>query len=67
MDKSKVFLLDEWFKLDDENVLNRVAEIKLHNKERLANYIKETTGIEVNPHSIFDIQVKRLHEYKRQY
>ena len=52
--------------LDDDNVLNRIAEIKLHNKEKLAKYIKDTTGIEVNPHSIFDIQVKRLHEYKRQ-
>ena len=52
--------------LDDDNILNRVAEIKLHNKEKLAKYIKDTTGVEVNPHSIFDIQVKRLHEYKRQ-
>ena len=52
--------------LDDDNVLSRIAQIKLHNKERLAKYIKDTTGIEVNPHSIFDIQVKRLHEYKRQ-
>ena len=52
--------------LDDDNVLNRVSEIKLHNKEKLAKYIKDTTGIEVDPHSIFDIQVKRLHEYKRQ-
>ena len=52
--------------LDDDNVLNRIAEIKLHNKEKLAKYTKDTTGIEVNPHSIFDIQVKRLHEYKRQ-
>ena len=52
--------------LDDDNVLRRIAEIKLHNKEKLAKYIKDTTGIEVNPHSIFDIQVKRLHEYKRQ-
>ena len=52
--------------LDDDNVLNRVSEIKFHNKEKLAKYIKDTTGIEVDPHSIFDIQVKRLHEYKRQ-
>ena len=52
--------------LDDDNILRRIAEIKLHNKEKLAKYIKDTTGIEVNPHSIFDIQVKRLHEYKRQ-
>ncbi len=52
--------------LDDDNILNRVAEIKLHNKEKLAKYIKDTTGIEVNSNSIFDIQVKRLHEYKRQ-
>ena len=52
--------------LDDDNILNRVSEIKLRNKEKLAKYIKDTTGIEVNPNSIFDIQVKRLHEYKRQ-
>ena len=50
--------------LDDDNILNRVSEIKFNNKQRLANYIKETTGIVVDPHSIFDIQVKRLHELK---
>ena len=52
--------------MEDDNVLNRLTEIKFHNKQKLAEYIKETTGIDVNPNSIFDIQVKRLHEYKRQ-
>jgi len=52
--------------IDDEKVLARLLEIKLNNKKKLAKYILDTTGVEVNPNSIFDIQVKRLHEYKRQ-
>lgn len=52
--------------IDDEKVLTRLLEIKLNNKKKLAKYILDTTGVEVNPNSIFDIQVKRLHEYKRQ-
>ncbi|MCL1983124.1 MAG: glycogen/starch/alpha-glucan phosphorylase [Clostridiales bacterium] len=51
---------------DNDEILRRVAEIKKHNKERLAKYIKEHNNIIVNPDSIFDVQVKRLHEYKRQ-
>ena len=51
---------------DDEKVLNKLLEIKHKNKEALAGYLKETQGIEISPDTIFDIQVKRLHEYKRQ-
>lgn len=51
---------------DDEEVLNRFMEIKHEKKEELAKYIKETEGIDIDPDSIFDIQIKRLHEYKRQ-
>ena len=51
---------------DDEKALQEFMNIKFKNKERLAKYILEHNGVEVDPHSIFDIQVKRLHEYKRQ-
>ena len=51
---------------DDKNLLRQLGEIKRHNKQHLADYIKEHNGIEVNMDSIFDVQVKRLHEYKRQ-
>ncbi len=51
---------------DDAEVLKRLGEIKLANKQRLAQYIAAHNGIRVDPNSIFDVQVKRLHEYKRQ-
>ena len=51
---------------DDKKALQEFMNIKYQNKVRLAKYIQEHNGIEVNPHSIFDVQVKRLHEYKRQ-
>ena len=51
---------------DDEAVLNRIAEIKMNRKKDLAEYVKKTEGVTLNPDSIFDIQSKRLHEYKRQ-
>ncbi len=50
----------------DESVTKRLAEIKRANKVRLGEYIKKHNGVTVNPDSIFDVQVKRLHEYKRQ-
>ncbi|QEK11513.1 glycogen/starch/alpha-glucan phosphorylase [Crassaminicella thermophila] len=52
--------------LDDEKVLNRFLEIKKKKKEELADYIYANEGICIDPNSIFDIQIKRLHEYKRQ-
>ena len=51
---------------DDEKVLKSLDNIKKANKIALANYIKEHNGIEVDPDSIFDVQIKRLHAYKRQ-
>ena len=51
---------------DDEKVLEKLLEIKHKNKEALCAYLKETQNIEISPDTIFDIQVKRLHEYKRQ-
>ena len=63
-DMSKLSGLKEW--LDDEEALKEFMTIKFKNKERLAAYIKEHNGVEVDPRSIFDVQVKRLHEYKRQ-
>ena len=52
---------------DDTSVQKKLAEIKLHNKQRLAEHVKRTQGQIVDPNSIFDVQVKRLHEYKRQH
>ena len=63
-DLSKMSGLKEW--LDDEEALKEFMTIKFKNKERLAAYIKEHNSVEVDPRSIFDVQVKRLHEYKRQ-
>ena len=51
---------------DDEKAQQEFMNIKYQNKVRLARYIREHNGIEVDPRSIFDVQVKRLHEYKRQ-
>lgn len=51
---------------DDEKVLDRLVEIKHANKEAFCKYLEETQGVKVSPDTIFDIQIKRLHEYKRQ-
>jgi starch phosphorylase len=51
---------------DDEDVLNRMEGIKFANKVRFAQMIKKTQNIDIDPDSVFDIQIKRMHEYKRQ-
>ena len=51
---------------DDQAVLDRIAEIQMNRKKDLAAYVKEMEDVTLNPESVFDIQVKRLHEYKRQ-
>jgi starch phosphorylase len=51
----------------DKEVLAKIAEVKYKNKVDFSNYIKKTTGVSLDPESIFDVQVKRLHEYKRQH
>ena len=50
----------------DKKVLANIEKIKTNNKKAFASYVKEKTGIELDPNSLFDVQVKRLHEYKRQ-
>ena len=51
---------------DDTSVLKRLAEIKRYNKERFAHYAFASAGIRLDPDSVFDVQIKRMHEYKRQ-
>jgi len=66
-----VYKADELLKLqkfaDDKKVLDKLEAIKLNNKKKLIKLVKAKTGIELDPNSIFDVQVKRLHEYKRQH
>ena len=52
---------------DDKEVLKKLEEIKFRNKQKIAKIVKEKNGIDLDPNSIFDVQVKRLHEYKRQH
>jgi len=51
---------------DDNSVLEQINQIKYYNKERFAHYVFEKTGKRINPNSVFDVQIKRMHEYKRQ-
>lgn len=65
--KSDALELEKLLKYEDhDDVLDRLNLIKRHNKLRLKNYLKHEQNIEINENAIFDIQIKRLHEYKRQ-
>lgn len=63
-DASQLIKLEEFY--DNKPFLKKLASVKLTKKKQLAKYIQKTTGVKVDPKSIFDIQVKRLHGYKRQ-
>lgn len=63
-DLDRLKLLEQY--ADNDEIINRFLNIKKENKKALAEYIKKAEGIEINPNTIFDIQIKRLHEYKRQ-
>jgi len=63
-DLSKLKELERF--IEDDTVINKLNEIKKLKKEQLADYIKKTEGVSIDPNSLFDIQIKRLHEYKRQ-
>lgn len=63
-DASQLSKLDKYY--DDKSVLHKLAQIKQNNKNSFADYIKKHSGFVLNPESRFDVQIKRLHEYKRQ-
>ncbi len=63
-DLSQIALLKEH--ANEAEFKRAIADIKFDNKVRLANYVKKELGIELDPHALFDVQVKRIHEYKRQ-
>lgn len=63
-DLSKLKELEKY--TDDKNIIEKFMNIKKSKKKQLAEYIKENEGVEIDPDSLFDIQIKRLHEYKRQ-
>lgn len=65
--KTDASKLEELLKyIDDEEVLNKLEEIKYQNKVDLANFIKKKENVDVDPNSIYAVQIKRMHEYKRQ-